>query len=144
MALYGLLCHFMIFYGRILSFLAVIDPNAFGFVHSRLCFFTKIGYFFQTPSTKYWLNTWQIVSKKFSTKWMSGLSHNLPLTATKETHLQEVSKNQWLMTTFFIELTLTGLNPGPIGLIFHCSRPFYPPLRKILRQKKLVFQIMKE
>ena len=29
---YGLKWHFMVFYGRILSFLAVIDPNSFGLV----------------------------------------------------------------------------------------------------------------
>ena len=29
---YGLKWHFMVFYGRISSFLAVIDPNSFGLV----------------------------------------------------------------------------------------------------------------
>ena len=29
---YGPISHFMVFYGRIFSFLAVIDPNSFGLV----------------------------------------------------------------------------------------------------------------
>ena len=33
---YGFLSHFMVFYGRISSFLAVIDPNSFGLVLSIL------------------------------------------------------------------------------------------------------------
>ena len=32
MAFYGLIRHFMVFYGKISSFLAVIDPNSFGLV----------------------------------------------------------------------------------------------------------------
>ena len=33
MAFYGLVTHFKVFYGRILPFLAVIDPNTFGLVY---------------------------------------------------------------------------------------------------------------
>ena len=35
MALFGLKCHFMVFNGRMSSFLAVIDPDSFGLVNDK-------------------------------------------------------------------------------------------------------------
>ena len=37
---YGLKWHFMVFYGRISSFLVFIDPNSFGLVFSYFDFFS--------------------------------------------------------------------------------------------------------
>ena len=39
MAFYGLVTHFMVFYFRTSSFLAVIDPNSFGLVPKKFTFY---------------------------------------------------------------------------------------------------------